>query len=87
MAVEDIAETIAWLAARDPGDPEIDAVTWDLMQARTIRLGGVIDQFRHAFGTAAGPRARLPSFLLDFGATLGDLANRLGWMPPLKVIV
>jgi hypothetical protein len=26
----------------------------------------------------------MPSFLLDLGAKLGDLANRLGWMPPMR---
>ncbi len=26
----------------------------------------------------------MPGFLLDFGATLGDLVNRLGWMPPIR---
>jgi len=84
VAVEDIAETVAWLAARDPGDTEVEAITWDLMQARTITLGGVIEQFRFALGTVARPRLTLPSFLLDFGARLGDLANRLGWMPPMR---
>jgi uncharacterized protein YbjT (DUF2867 family) len=84
VAVEDIAETIAWFAAHDPGDAKVAAVTWDLMQAERLTLGGVIEQFRHSFGTMAGPRVRLPSFLLDLGATLGDLANRLGWMPPLR---
>ena len=84
VAVEDVAATIAWLAARDPGDASVKAVTWDLMQAQPITLGGVIDQFRAAFGTVAGPRIRLPSFPLDLGATLGDLANRLGWMPPMR---
>ena len=84
VAIEAVAETIAWLAARDPGDAEVDAVTWDLMQSESVTLGGVIEQFRYAFGTAAGPRIRLPSFLLDVGAKLGDLANRLGWMPPMR---
>ncbi|HEY4987190.1 MAG TPA: NAD-dependent epimerase/dehydratase family protein, partial [Bradyrhizobium sp.] len=84
VAIEAVAETIAWLAARDPGDAEVDAVTWDLMQSESVTLGGVIEQFRYALGTAAGPRVRLPSFLLDVGAKLGDLANRLGWMPPMR---
>jgi hypothetical protein len=84
VAIEDVAETIAWLAVRDPGDSDVDAVTWDLMQARSITLGAVIEQFRFALGTTARPRLTLPSFLLDFGATLGDLANRLGWMPPMR---
>ncbi|MGQ0685205.1 SDR family oxidoreductase [Bradyrhizobium sp.] len=82
VAVEDIAKTIAWLAGRDGS--EAPAVTWDLMQKEPVTLGGVIKQFRHAFGTAAWPRLRLPAFLLDLGARLGDLANLLGWMPPMR---
>ena len=27
----------------------------------------------------------MPTFLLDLGAKLGDLANRLGWMPPMRI--
>ena len=80
VAVEDIAATVAWLAARD----DAESVSWDLMQPQLISLGGVIDQFRFAFGTAEWLRLTLPSFLLDLGAKLGDLANRLGWMPPMR---
>jgi hypothetical protein len=80
IAVEDIAETIAWLAARDDNA----AVSWDLMQPQKISLGGVIDQFRFAFGTVDWTRIRMPTFLLDCGAKLGDLASRLGWMPPMR---
>ena len=82
VAVEDIAATIAWLAMSD--DPAANAVTWDLMQPQKISLGGVIDQFRFAFGTAHWTRIRMPAFLLDLGASLGDLASRLGWMPPMR---
>jgi uncharacterized protein YbjT (DUF2867 family) len=80
VAVEDIAATVAWLAARD----DASAVSWDLMQPQKISLGGVIDQFRFALGTAEWPRLAPPSFLLDLSARLGDLANRLGWMPPMR---
>ena len=82
VAVEDIAATIAWLAASD--DPAVNAVSWDLMQPQKISLGDVIDQFRFAFGTAHWTRVRMPAFLLDLGARLGDLASRLGWMPPMR---
>ncbi|NOJ49557.1 SDR family oxidoreductase [Bradyrhizobium archetypum] len=82
VAMEDIAATIAWLAARDPG--EAGGVTWDLMQQEPVTLGGVIDQFRRGFGAGEWPRLAMPAFLLDIGARLGDLANLFGWMPPMR---
>lgn len=82
VAIEDVAATVAWLAERDTS--EVDAVTWDLMQAQAITLGGVIDHFRHAFETQDWPRAALPSFLLDLGCRFGDLASWLGWTPPVR---
>src|SRR6476660_8137654 len=75
VAVGDIADTIAWLAARDIDNSAANAVTWDLMQPQPITLGNVIDQFRWSFGTAGYPRITLPAFLLDLGAKAGDLAN------------
>jgi uncharacterized protein YbjT (DUF2867 family) len=82
VAMEDIAATIAWLAERDPA--EANGVTWDLMQEEPVTLGGVIDQFRRAFGTGEWPRVAMPAWLLDLGAKLGDLASLLGWMPPMR---
>jgi uncharacterized protein YbjT (DUF2867 family) len=84
VAVEDIAATIAWLAARDVADEAVRSVTWDLMQPQPISLGGVITQFRWSFGTAKHVRIPTPPFLIDLGARLGDLTSRLGWMPPLR---
>lgn len=84
VAVEDIAATIAWLAGRDIADTDIRAVNWDLMQPQPVTLAGVIEQFRWSLGTSRQPRVRMPGFLLNLGAELGDLANRLGWMPPMR---
>ncbi|MBR1223427.1 MULTISPECIES: SDR family oxidoreductase [unclassified Bradyrhizobium] len=84
VAVEDVSATITWLATRDIDDPAANAVTWDLMQPQPITLGNVIDQFRWSFGTSHMPRITLPGFLLNLGAKSGDLANRLGWMPPMR---
>ena len=84
VAVEDIAATIAWLAARDIDDAAVKAVSWDLMLSEPITMAGVIKQFRFAFGTAGWPRIAMPSFLLDVGASIGDFANYLGWMPPMR---
>ena len=68
VAVEDVAATIAWLAAPRHRRPGVNAVTWDLMQPQPVTLGDVIDQFRWSFGTARMPRITLPAFLLDLGA-------------------
>ncbi|MDH2382820.1 SDR family oxidoreductase [Bradyrhizobium sp. CER78] len=84
VAVEDIAATIAWLAARDVADEAVRSVTWDLMQPQPVSLGGVIAQFRWSFGTAKHFRIASPSFLIDLGARLGDLTSSLGWMPPMR---
>ncbi len=84
VAVADIAATIAWLAGRDIEDDAVRGVTWDLMQPQPVTLSGVIEQFRWSFGMAGRSRITIPAFLLDLGAKLGDLANRLGWMPPMR---
>jgi len=84
VAVEDIAATVAWLAAREIDEQAIRAVTWDLMQPQPITLGGVIEHFRRACGTAKAPRITLPRVLLDVGVRFGDLATHLGWQPPLR---
>ncbi|HXH43520.1 MAG TPA: SDR family oxidoreductase [Bradyrhizobium sp.] len=84
VAIEDISATIAWLTARDIDDASLKAVSWDLMQAERVTMAGVIKTFRVAFGTEAWPRIGMPGFMLDLGARLGDLANHLGWMPPMR---
>ncbi|OPZ00939.1 nucleoside-diphosphate sugar epimerase [Bradyrhizobium sacchari] len=84
LAVEDISATIAWLAARDIDDAAVKAVSWDLMQVEPVTMAGVIKQFRLAFGTAGWSRIAMPTFMLDLGAKLGDVASYLGWMPPMR---
>jgi uncharacterized protein YbjT (DUF2867 family) len=84
VAAEDIALTVAWLAGRGNDDAFAKAVTWDLMQPEPVTLGRLIEQFRCSLGTAGMPRFTMPRFVLDLGARLGDLANRLGWMPPMR---
>lgn len=84
VAVEDIAATIAWLAARDIDDATPNSITWDLMQPQPITLGRVIDHFRWSFGTSDGLRIEPSSLMIDLGAKLGDLAAWLGWTPPMR---
>jgi hypothetical protein len=54
------------------------------MQEQPVTLGDVIDQFREVFGTGRWRRIVMPTFLLDLGARLGDLASLFGWMPPMR---
>ncbi|KYH02336.1 SDR family oxidoreductase [Bradyrhizobium sp. DOA1] len=84
VAIEDVSATIAWLAARDIDDVAVRAVSWDLMQPEPVTMAGVVKHFRLAFGTDGWPRLAMPSFLLDLGAKIGDLACHLGWMPPMR---
>src|SRR5829696_4375389 len=84
VAMEDIAATVAWLAARDSS--EANAVTWDLMQEQPVTLGDVIDQLREVFGTVRWRRIVMPAFLLDLGARLGDLTSWLAWMAATGIV-
>lgn len=84
VAVEDISETIAWLAARNIDDGAANGVSWDLMQQQPITLGEVIDAFRRSFGTEKSPRIPVPAFLLGLGVMSADLVSWLGWMPPMR---
>ena len=84
VMVDDIAATIAWLAARDIADKSANAVVWDLMQKEPMTLDAVVDLFRRSFGTSGYPRVQLPAFMLDLGTRLGDLASWLGWTPPMR---
>ncbi|CCE01336.1 SDR family oxidoreductase [Bradyrhizobium sp. STM 3809] len=84
VAVADIAATIAWLAARPIDDETARAISWDLMQPEPVSLGDVVAAFRRSFGTSHWPRLAMPAPLVDLGALAGDLASRLGWMPPMR---
>jgi uncharacterized protein YbjT (DUF2867 family) len=83
VAIEDIAETLAWLAAAWSAASPPSAV-WDLMHPEPLTLGDVIDAFRAWLGASAHPALPLPSLLLDIGARAGDAAGRLGWAPPIR---
>ncbi|WP_398483469.1 SDR family oxidoreductase [Tardiphaga sp.] len=80
VAVDDIAGTIAWLCEHGDHTHHV----WDLMQPEPVTLGAVVDCYRTFYGTDRSTRIRLPGFLLDLGAKLGDATARLGWTPPVR---
>ncbi|WP_298252720.1 SDR family oxidoreductase [Bradyrhizobium sp.] len=84
VAVEDIAATASWLAARDVDEAAANSVTWDLMQKQPVTLGDVIGAFRRSFGTREWPRIRVPASLLTISVKLADLVGWLGWQSPLR---
>lgn len=81
VAVEDVSATIAWLVNHDL--PQ-DGVVWELMQPKLVTLGGIVTEFQRALGTRDQWRVRLPSWLLDLGTKLGDLAAWFGWSSPIR---
>jgi hypothetical protein len=82
VAVEYIAATIA--AARDINDVSVQAVSWDLMQAESVTMAGVIKHFRIAFGTPAGCISRCRHSCSTVRQKLDDLASLLGWISPMR---
>lgn len=80
VAANDITDTIAWLCEHGNNSHR----AWDLMQPEPVTLGAVVDRYRTFLGTERSTRVRLPGFLLDCGAKLGDAAALLGWTPPVR---
>jgi uncharacterized protein YbjT (DUF2867 family) len=83
VAIEDICETVARVAARWRGGETEWNRTWDVMEESPGRLGGIIEAFR-AHGGGPAPFLMLPGWLLDLGGWAGDLASWLGWKPPVR---
>lgn len=83
VAVADIVQSVGVLARRwRAGDRDI-RVTWDLMAPQPSTVASVVEAFRLRFG---GPKPAIatPSWFLDAGAHVGDLAGLLGWSPPIR---
>ena len=77
--VEDIADTVAWLAHAETTPNAV----WDVLNDEPTSLGDVVAAHREWLG---GPRARLvpPAWLANIGAELSDAAAWLGWRPPTR---
>ncbi|MCL2713511.1 MAG: SDR family oxidoreductase [Alphaproteobacteria bacterium] len=84
VAVEDVAATVAWLAAHDPEDRSIGGVSWDLMQKEPMTMAEVIGQWRRAYGSDGRLHVAMPEFGIEIAAGCGDLAGRLGWKSPMR---
>jgi uncharacterized protein YbjT (DUF2867 family) len=83
IAVEDIAETVAVLAARwTPGEPH--AAVYDLMHPDPHDMESVLSQLRRWLGDIWRWRLRVPDVMIDLGAKAGDLSSWLGWSPPMR---
>jgi nucleoside-diphosphate-sugar epimerase len=82
-SVADITRTVAFVA-RTWRDGRRDwSARFDVMEREPGTVGDVVSAFRWRFGGPA-PIARLPGWLMALGARAGDLAARLGWMPPIR---
>jgi uncharacterized protein YbjT (DUF2867 family) len=83
VAVEDVADTVARVAARwKPGEPY--AAVYDLMHPEPHTMESVIARLRRWLGDIWPWRLRMPEFMLDLGAKAGDFSSFLGWSPPMR---
>ncbi len=82
VAVEDIADTVAWLADTWRADRALH-VSFDLMAREQLTLGAAVDLFRQWLGAPRRRRPVVPKLLLAAGARGGDLARCLGWAAPV----
>lgn len=80
--VDDIRRTVS-IVTRRHAEGEIFRVGWDLMEREAGTVGNVVEAFRHRFG-GPKPLLALPAWSTELGARAGDLAARLGWMPPIR---
>ena len=83
VAVEDIAETVVVLAQRWDAENPAHAAVWDVMQPAKQSVGDVAGTLRRWLGVEGGT-IRMPQFLLDIAAKVGDLAAFFGWSPPIR---
>ncbi|MBV9566999.1 MAG: SDR family oxidoreductase, partial [Hyphomicrobiales bacterium] len=81
--VRDIIQTIAVVARRWRSGERRWAAVWDVMERNPTMVDGVIAAFRRKLG-GPSPVIRLPHWLMDIGATSGDLSAHLGWRPPIR---
>ena len=83
VAISDICETVARVAARWRDGERMWRKTWDMMDPNPGTVGGIIAALRTHQG---GPRPllALPGWMLGPGVIAGDWAARLGWKPPIR---
>lgn len=81
--VGDIVRTVE-VVVRRWRDGERDwRETWDVMEKSPGTVGDVVEAFRRHLG---GPKPVVPmaSWMMAIGSLAGDLASRLGWLPPIR---
>ena len=84
VAVEDIADTVAFLAERVEANGPPQRAVWDVMHPAKPTVGDVVNALRRWLGTEKNVRFVPPRFLLDLGAKAGDAVALLGWRPPVR---
>jgi len=84
IGIEEVAETIAFLASRWAAGERSWRATWDLMHPEVDNFGDVLARFRTWLGTGGSRPVRLPGWLLRAGARASDWVATLGWRAPIR---
>jgi uncharacterized protein YbjT (DUF2867 family) len=83
VALSDICETVARIAARWRNGERDWAARWDLVEEHPGTVQEIVDGFR-AHGGGPRPLMTVPGFLLSLGILAGDMVAWLGWTPPMR---
>jgi len=83
IAIGDICETVARVAAQWRNGKRDWHADWDLMEEKPGTVADVIGAFRD-HGGGPRPLLTLPGFLLSLGSWAGDCSAWLGWTPPMR---
>jgi uncharacterized protein YbjT (DUF2867 family) len=80
VAIEDVAETVAW--ALRPGAPA--RLSLDLVYPQPATIAGIIAGYRRWLGLRPQPAVALPQWCAAAIARLADALSWLGWRSPMR---
>jgi uncharacterized protein YbjT (DUF2867 family) len=82
-AIDDLCKTVAHILIRWREGETDWRESWDVMEESPGTVGDILAAFRAHLG-GPKPLLTLPGWMLTLGGWMGDLAEGLGWKPPIR---